>query len=53
MHSAIIKASMTNWVDMRELMDQPTARREYKFGTTATYSQPLAVQTQVKSATQR
>ena len=45
LHSAIIKASMTIWAVMPELMDQPTARREYKSSTTATYSQPSAVQT--------
>ena len=38
---------------MLELIYQPTARREYKSSTTATYSRASAVETQVKSATQR
>ena len=43
-HTAIINASATNCDVMLDCIDHPTMRREYKSSTTATYSQPWAVQ---------
>lgn len=41
---AIISASATSWLVILDCIDQPTMRREYRSSTTATYSQPSAVQ---------
>lgn len=41
--TAIISTSMTSDASRSALTDQPTARRENRSGTTATYSQPSIV----------
>src|SRR5216684_4155830 len=47
---AITRASVTNCAVIAALIDQPTTRREKRSTTAATYSQPSAVHTYVKSA---
>src|SRR5262245_1485194 len=46
----MMRASVTNCAVIAALIDQPTTRRENRSMTAATYSQPSAVQTYVKSA---
>src|SRR5688572_27010617 len=48
---AICNASITSFDVMRSDIDQPTTMREYKSMTTARYSQPSSVETQVISLT--
>src|SRR5205823_8368775 len=47
---AITSASVTSCAVIAALIDQPTTRREKRSITAATYSQPSAVHTYVKSA---
>src|SRR5262244_2690049 len=46
----MMRASVTNCAVIAALIDQPTTRREKRSITAATYSQPSAVHTYVKSA---